>query len=591
VGSWLLAAAGLVLVAAYAVAYMHVHIADRPTGVDTLGFHLPAVIRFIQTGSLWHTTQYISQQAQGNYPQYGDLMLLAAVLPWRSVALVRYVDPVLLAIAVLGVYAIGRELQASASAALIAACSLVAIGPICLPAFRDQLTDPTFLAAFSAGVLFLLRHWRTARRSDLVLAGVGLGIALGTKWYGLTDVPAVVVVWAGAWLVARRPWRRLAGDGSVLLGTIAASGGVWLLRNLILTGDPVFNYKFSLFGVTIFDAPPDPIRQRIGFSLAHYAGHPSILRKYIWPVFRTDFGLAAAVIVAGALVTFALVLVGRLRGHSTRIDPRIAMLAVAAGALAVAYAITPYGAQGIDGAPTVVNSNTRYGVPALLVAAPLLAWLAGRLGRAGLALEALLLLATLLGLRDHLPSPTGQVVAAAVVLSAAIALAWWLRRTRPSVIAGSLRPRFRTVAAGAAAVVLAGLVAVTYHYQRSLAARPYSPDDQAVSYVLANAPSHSRIAITGQWTAVGLVPVAPLFGPRLDNDVQYVGPFVEHLRREYQTPSAFQAALRHGHYRILVVGTGFPPVPHPMLELWARGAGFVPVAHSSRLIALRAPAS
>ena len=35
-----------------------------------------------------------------------------------------------------------------------------------------------------------------SRRSDLVLAGVALGIAAGTKWYGVSSVAVVVVIWA-----------------------------------------------------------------------------------------------------------------------------------------------------------------------------------------------------------------------------------------------------------------------------------------------------------------------------------------------------------------------------------------------------------
>src|SRR5207302_497898 len=134
---------------------------------------------------------------------------------------------------------------------------------------------------------------------------VGLGIALGTKWYGLTDIPALVAIWLIASLVVRRSRRTTLADGAVLVGVVVLAGGVWMLRNWILTGNPVFDYKVRLLGATIFSAPPDLLRSQLGFTLAHYLGDGSVLRRYVWPVFRSDFGLIGALIAGGALAAGA----------------------------------------------------------------------------------------------------------------------------------------------------------------------------------------------------------------------------------------------------------------------------------------------
>ena len=55
-----------------------------------------------------------------------------------------------------------------------------------------------------------------------------------------------------------------------------------------------------------------------------------------------------------------------------------------------------------------------------------------------------------------------------------------------------------------------------------------SPADSLVAYVDAYDPAHTRIGIAGMWDTAGTIVPAPLFGPRLDNLVAYVGPFVEH---------------------------------------------------------------
>jgi hypothetical protein len=440
------------------------------------------------------------------------------------------------------------------------------------------LTDPALTAGFAAGTLFLMRHWRTRRRAELVLAGIAFGIALGTKWYGLTDVPALVVIWLAFALVAWRPRRQALADGSALVAVIALAGGIWMLRNLILTGNPVFDYKVRLLGLTIFPAPPDFLRSQLGFSLAHYFGAPSVLRHYAWPVFRSDFGLIGALIVGGALAAGAWCATAAARVRTVRIDPRVGLLAVATVALAAIYALTPYTAQGLNGVPVLIDANTRYATPALIVAAPLLAWLATRLGLLRIAAEVVLLIEILNNLGRYLPVSAGRFVVAVLVL-AAVAAAWGLWR--------SGIPTLPRAAPAAGALLAAG--AFAYHYQRALARTPYNPSDPAVSYVLAHAPAHARIGLAGEWTAQGLVPVGPLFGPRLANDVAYIGPVVEHRLEQYQAAVPFDQALRRGRYSLLVVGTGFPPRPNPSGERWARRIGYVPLVSDPRLVLLRAP--
>ncbi|MHB8656628.1 MAG: hypothetical protein ACYC91_01535 [Solirubrobacteraceae bacterium] len=590
--SLVLAGTGLLLTASWWAGYLEVQATLHPVSADALGFHFPGVARFIQTGTLWQTTQFLPGQAQGNYPQYGDLVMLAAVLPWRSLAFVRYCEPPLLGLAALAVYAIGRELRAPASLAALAALALVAIRPTLGPALQDVLTDPLFLATFAAGTLFLLRHGRTGRRSELVLAGAGFGIALGTKWYGLTDIPALLIPWAALALLYGRPPRALLRDGGLLLAVCLLAGGVWMLRNLVLTGNPVFDYRLSISGLTILPAPPAVIRREIGFTLMHYVVDPSILRRYVWPVFRSDFGVIGALLSGGALGAGVALALERARGHARAPESRVLLLLSGALLCGLAYALTPYSAQGFAGAPVLVSANTRYGAPALLLDAALLAWTAGRLPRAlRLAVEALLLGCMLAELRHLLPVPAGRVALTAAILLA-LAATWW-RGARARSAPGRRRTDHRMLRPSARVAVLAGsaLLAggLAYHYARVLAQRPYLPEDPTVAYVLAHAPAGTRVALTGEWTVQGLVPVAPLFGPRLANQVGYLGPFIAHRLEQYPGPGPFETALRRAWPDYLEIGTGFPPRPDPVQERWAAVAGYRTVISSARLVLMRAP--
>jgi hypothetical protein len=223
-----------------------------------------------------------------------------------------------------------------------------------------------------------------------------------------------------------------------------------------------------------------------------------------------------------------------------------------------------------------VIANTRYGAPALLLAAPLLALAAARIGVLRLVVEVLLVLQLRAGLHEYIPESAGRLLVTGVVLVALGLSAWVVHRIRPA----------RTALATVAAVVA---IVFAYHYQRDLAGKPWTPEDPTTDYVLTHAPTGTRIAVTGTWTVQGLVPVAPLFGPRFGNTVDYLGPFVRHRREQYTTERAFDAALRHGHFALLEIGTGFPPARDPVEVNWAVAAGYRFVTRSARLILLRAP--
>lgn len=592
---WALAAAGVLVSGAAWLAYVEYNATFEVNSVDALSFHLPGVIRFIQTGTLWQTTQYLTSQAQGNYPQYGDVLLLAFALPWHSLALVRYADPPLLALAAVSVYGIARELRAPAPAATLVALALVAIRPTVSAALQDAITDPGCLAGFAAGVLFLLRHWRTGARSDLALSGLGLGLALGTKWYALTDVPVVIAIWALAAAICRRGRPRWRADLGWLALATALAGGIWMLRNLLLTGDPVFDYRLHVFGLTVLPAPANPARDRLAATIAGYLGDSGILRRYVWPVFRSDFGLTGLLCALAWLGTAGGLLLHRLRagsrapGARSAPDPRPAILLFAAALCAIAYLLTPFSAQGPPGMPILVAANTRYGVPALLLAAPLLAICARRLGRARIGLEALLLVLVVIDLRRHLPIGAGRIAANAVVLLA-LAGAGCVIVRRDRAAARPARGGLLRAGATAAAALACATALLAYHYQRVLARRSYLPSDPTVAYVLAHSPpSGLRIAITGEWTAQGLVPVAPLFGARMQNRLTYLGTYVEHRLQDYTSAGPFLAALAREHYQYLEVGTGFPPRPDPIQQRWAARAGYRVVLSDPRLVLMRPP--
>jgi hypothetical protein len=545
------------------LAYLRLYGARVPEGIDALSFHLPDVAGWSQQHGFWQIHQFIPYLAHGNYPNNGDVLSLLAVLPFHDLGLARFVFVPWLALTGLGVCALARELGAPRSSAVVFGSAAAGLPIVARSALVGVVPDVVMYATFVAGLLFLVRHRRTGSRAELVLAGVGLGLALGTKWYGVSAFAVVLAVWAASRILERAPARRVAADGAVLCGVVFLAGGFWLLRNLILSSNPVFPVKVSLAGVTLFDAPQDVIRARGGFTLAHYVGDGSVWRTYVWPAFKDGYGFAPFVVAVGVLAAAWL-------GRARRLLPALALLAVG---LAVAYALTPYSAQGPDGAPVQISANTRYGVPALLVGLALCAVVAARLRRFRPFAEGVGALLAIDGIRRAFDVP-GRTIATTIVALALVAGAAWALRA----VAGRRRFAPAVVVATVLVVAFAGARRADTHLDDSA-----WRGDPVLAWVRDHTDGDRRIGIAGLWTTDGYSPILPAFGQRLDNRVIYVGPLVRHMLRQYTSAAPFLARVRSERISLLLLGNGLPrTLPQTREQRWARAAGMKVIARSAR---------
>jgi hypothetical protein len=602
--SWVLAGGAAGAVALWLLASAWNRTVLPPEGIDTLSFHFPVVGRWIQEGTFWRVDQFAPLLANGNYPHTGDVVFLAAILPWRNDWLAGAVNPVFVVLAAVAVYAIARELRAPRPAAMLGAALFASLPVVGFAANGEGMTDSFMFACFGAGILFLLRHELGAPRSELWLAGLALGLAFGTKWYSAWAVPAVVAVWLGVRLVRRirrerggaagpspggRP-RATLRDGALVSGLIAAVGGFWLVRNLAESGNPLQPLDVRVLGVTLWDAPRDFIRECAGFTIAHYAGDWDAWTEHILPVYRDGYagpgiGLGLGLLAAAALaaVPRATPLTGVRSPSPVRAGVVLAVL------LAVGYALTPYSAFGPEGEPNTTGASIRYLVPALLVAAPLAAYAIGRAGRLRLPLEALAAAAVVHGIEKAFDVPL-RVVALVLLASVAVSGAAWLALHATS----RLPPRpSRAARAAAALLAAAALAVVGQARQREFNDGRYEDAGEPVAAVVAHAPEGSRIGLAGVWGIDLVAPVWPAFGERLRNEVEYVGRTVDGQLREYDDRASWAAAIGRGGFDLLLVGReGYGeecPVPGQGSDddAWARAEGFQPLARDENLTLYR----
>ena len=568
--SWALAAAAVGLVVVYALAHAFAHGGVPTGGVDMNTFHLPNVARWIQTGSLWEISDFVPHRAFGTYPNTSDVVLLGVVLPFDSPFLVRLVNYPALALAGLATYGLARELTAPAAPAALFAAGLVAMPVVTQIAF-DGLADTLMLAGFGTGALFLVRHRRTGARSDLVVAGVALGLSFGTKWYAPPAVALLLGAWIAASLLDPRSLRELLGPAALVVGLIGAVGGFWLLRNLVGTGDPVFPVEVAVGPITVFDAPRDIHRELFGFTLAGYLDEPDIYRHVIWPSFLSFMGWYAVMLWALLPASAALALrYARKPVTESRYARSVLLMSGAAVLIGLFYLVIPYTALGTPGSPVLAVANSRYVVPALLMVAATAAWACGRIGRLRPLLEAVALVAVCDAVNKN-ADVSARSFAAAVLVLAAFAGALLLARRR-GIGTESLRPSRAGVAlACVGALGLAGLFLQERRYDGNRLAET----EETGRWVDANAPSGQRVGVVGE----GFV-VLPMFGPRLDNEVEYVGPTADGMLRTHRTKIELRSALARGRYDLVLLqdsGLVEPRIPDRH-ERWIRELGYRLVA-------------
>jgi hypothetical protein len=562
-----LAAVAVAAVAVYAVAILARLGGSPATFIDTVTFHLPGAARWIQSQSIWQIDQFLPGQAQGYYPGNGNVVQLAAMLPWDSDFLIRLVNLPFYALAGLAVFASGRELGAPWTSAAIAAAAALSVPAVTSYVVDSPTPDAVMYAMFATGVFFLLRHADSGSRADLLLAGLGLGIAFGSRWYGVSSVAVVVAVWLIAQTIARRWSRRLAIDTGWMLATIAAAGGIWLVRNWVESGNPVFPVEVSALGVTLFDAPRDIVRELVGFSVSDYLGDSQVMGDFILPALKIQLGWVGAAFAVFAAGAAWLAILERRRQP----DGFAALTLVAAALLlTVAYAITPYTALGPAGLPYELGANVRYLFPALLVAAPAVAWAIGREGRLQPLLEAVLVVVALDAIRRGVDVSLSDALVGVIAVAGLVLLAIGLTavaRRGPSAV----------IAAGAAVAVL-GATALYALEERFLDDR-YAGASFTLDAALDAAPADAEIGVAGAWPVTTLSPVLALMGPRFDNEVSYVGEWRDGMLLPLESRDAFADALRQEDFDLVMIGKEKPlAFPQRPEEQWALDAGYREIA-------------
>ncbi|NJM96552.1 MAG: hypothetical protein HC800_04530 [Phormidesmis sp. RL_2_1] len=179
-------------------AILLIRVATQPiTNYDSLWFHLPAVARWYQTGSLtlldpagyW----IFSHPSANQYPYDWHILSVLCLLPFQEDFLVAL--PMLLAWTMLGlaVYLLCIRVGAARFYSL-AATSLVLSVPMLLNHVTTLHIDLPLAAFFTVALCFALTYNETREPLDLSMFGVSLGMLAGIKTPGIIYGAFLVII-------------------------------------------------------------------------------------------------------------------------------------------------------------------------------------------------------------------------------------------------------------------------------------------------------------------------------------------------------------------------------------------------------------
>jgi hypothetical protein len=219
--------------ASYLLCYAYVQRFIPPVATDSLVYHLPTAVQWIQTGKLGIYPTWYWNPAASYSPATSSTFMAWWMAPVQGDVLVRFVQlPALMLIFFLTVrlcrlLGCGRTL-----AGLIAVAAALS-----RPLFSEAMVqkDDLYVTAFIAAAVLALAHENVRDRLGPWRVGVTLGFILASKYTALLACPVFLFLIDAPF---RAKWK--AKQFLIVIVIIAVMAGPWYVRNVVLTGNPLY---------------------------------------------------------------------------------------------------------------------------------------------------------------------------------------------------------------------------------------------------------------------------------------------------------------------------------------------------------------
>ncbi len=274
-----------ILPAVVALAMLLGWAAPRPSyGFDPLNYHLPLAAAIVRTGGLApiHFPPYAE-----TFPYFtmtGDMFGVWAMLSTGDTSLLPLANLAPFALLAVVLYGFLRDSLPSRAAAAAVTSALLTVPSIFVLLTDAYVEIPLWAFMFGALRMIVLSARKDHDFHLFVMASLLCGSMIGTK---LTGLPMAVVVLA-AWLVVSRGQgaARRAGRLALFAGGVALTGSYFYVRNMVLTGSPVYPFPMTIFGVQVFGGDADHAARVAGTTISRFLA-PLVMSGEL---FRAVFG-------------------------------------------------------------------------------------------------------------------------------------------------------------------------------------------------------------------------------------------------------------------------------------------------------------
>ena len=250
--SRIIAGGAIIFVIGY-VASLIVHQRNLPViSNDAITYHLPAAVQWLQSGRLGLYEAWYYNPANSYSPLGGSVFLTWLIAPMQSDVIARFVAVGPLLMLLIAMLNLCRRLGVDMGVAALIAAACALSRPFASQAILAK--DDLFVAAFFVILLDALSRERLSTRSGPFRVGIALGLLLATKYTVLLSLPILLLMINRAWT-----WRRIGVAALVAL----VMAGPWYLRNLRLSGNPLYPSDVMIGGVTIFPGMMQVTRSKL----------------------------------------------------------------------------------------------------------------------------------------------------------------------------------------------------------------------------------------------------------------------------------------------------------------------------------------
>ena len=505
-----LGAAGLLVAITGAIWMLGaLHVLDGgPMVFDSNWYHLPLAASFARTGSVTAIAPIDPVTLARFYPANSELIHAIGMAIVHRDVLSPLLNVGWMAIALLAGWCIGRPYRA-APLSLLGVAVMLAAHVFSSSQAGSATNDVAATAALLAAAALLVNAFARAggsgpRWGAVLVAGLAAGLAAGTKIDFLIPIAVLTV---GLVIVAGRGAR--GRTAAVWIAAAFATAGLWYVRNLVVTGNPV--PWLRSIGPIHLPSPDQAFGLRPDFAVVHYLGDAGVWSSHFLPGLRVELGDLWSLLLV-------LALAGMLASIIRPATSILRVLGLVALAGAVAYVFTPLSAGGAAGHPVVFATNLRWLAPFLALGLALLPTLPLRERSVPGALLAVALLA-IGAVNLDLSTWADDPNLAAAILVAAVLAGLWL-----AIVALVRTPTPTYVAAivlGVAAIGVAAAYTPTSRDYLSDRFRDAPPGTGLASaFEWARHVHDARIELGGTSVAFDQY---PLYGDDASNDVSYLG--------------------------------------------------------------------